>query len=201
NDQINPLALARFLQEELHLKLHVSGRSALELQGLGHYVPLGENQRFQLTSYEDRAFPSWVSKLEKSFELIFKKSSLLVKESYLSTFEDRHFDIKISSRELAILELINSLELSNSLETVENYTESLSTLRPEVLQELLEECRSVKVKRVFLYVSEKLGLGFFAKLDLSRISLGNGKRVIVKDGMFDKKYQITVDRDYGENPF
>jgi hypothetical protein len=78
---------------------------------------------------------------------------------------------------------------------------SLTTLRPDVVQRLLEKCRSIKAKRVFLYLADKLDLPFFQKLDLDKISLGSGKRMIVKGGELNKKYQITVDRDYGENPF
>jgi hypothetical protein len=111
------------------------------------------------------------------------------------------FDVQISSRELAIIELIDLLDLSSSLETAINYAESLRTLRPNVMQNVLEECSSVKAKRVFLYIAEKINLEVFAQLDVSKINLGSGKRVIVKNGEYNKKYQITVDRDYGENPF
>ena len=102
---------------------------------------------------------------------------------------------------MAIIELIENFDLSNSLETVANYMESLTTLRSYVLQEVLEECQSLKVKRVFLYVSEKLNLPYFKRLDLNKIDLGSGKRVVVKGGSLDKKYQITVDRTSEENPF
>ncbi len=61
------------------------------------------------------------------------------------------------------------------------------------MQKLLEDCTSVKVKRVFLYLSEKLNQSYFARLNLSKIDLGKGKRQIVKNNaQFDKKYQITV---------
>ena len=38
----------------------------------------------------------------------------------------------------------------------------------------------------FDYVKE------FESLDLDRIDLGSGKRVIAKGGVYDKKYQITI---------
>jgi len=65
---------------------------------------------------------------------------------------------------------------------------------------LLEKCRSKKAKRVFLYLADKLKLPFFNQLDLSKISLGTGKRQIVKGGEHNQKYQITVDREHKENP-
>jgi hypothetical protein len=200
-DEINPYGVVRFLQDELKLKLHISGRTALELQGHSHYVALGSKVKIQLTSYEDRTFPTWIKKLENNFELIFKKSSLLAKEEFLTTLKESGFDLKISSRELAILEYIEMLDLSGSLETAENYAQSLQTLREDMLQRVLESSYSIKAKRIFLYLAEKLNLPVYKNLQLSKINLGSGKRVVVIGGELNKKFQITVDRKQEENPF
>lgn len=201
NETPHPYAIVRYLQQELSSRLHVSGKSALELHGHVHYLSMGKKNRVFLTSYESRRFPKWLKDYVGHFEVSFKKSSLLKSEKYLTEHETSGFKILISSRELAIIELIENFDLSNSLETVANYMESLTTLRSYVLQEVLEECQSLKVKRVFLYVSEKLNLPYFKRLDLNKIDLGSGKRVVVKGGSLDKKYQITVDRTSEENPF
>lgn len=202
NDRPNPYAVIRYLQQELKLKLHVSGRTALEQQGHAHYLSLGDKSIIFLTSYESRVFPKWLKEYLGDFEINFNKSSLIKSEKFLIEEETRAgFKVLLSSRELAILELIESFDLSNSLETVQNYAESLRTLRSYVLQELLEECQSIKAKRVFLYISEKLDLPYFNKLNLEKIDLGSGKRVVVVGGELNKKYQITVDRTYEENPF
>jgi hypothetical protein len=196
NDKINPFAVIRYLQEELKLELHISGKSSLELQGQGHYLQMNEKTKLSLLSYESRSFPNWLKELNNyEFDLIFKKSSLLNEEKFLTDVKTENgFNMKISCRELAILELIDELDLSNSLETAENYLEYLSTLRPNIVQNILEECNSVKVKRVFLYLAEKLELPFFDKLNLDKINQGKGKRVIVVGGVLDKKYEITVER-------
>jgi len=73
--------------------------------------------------------------------------------------------------------------------------ESLVTLRPEVVQKLLEICRFVKVKRLFMYMAEKHKHPWVEKLDLSRIGFGKGKRRIVSGGELNPKYQITVPRE------
>jgi len=70
--------------------------------------------------------------------------------------------------------------------------EALNTLRPNLVQQLLEDCKSIKVKRLFLYMAEKSGHSWFNYLDLKRISLGGGKRVIAKNGVYNTKYQITL---------
>ncbi len=73
--------------------------------------------------------------------------------------------------------------------------ENLVTLRPDVVQRLLTACRSVKVKRLFLYMAERHEHAWFSKLELSKVNLGKGKRMIVPNGRFNAKYQITVPMD------
>lgn len=194
-DKLNPFAVVRYLQEELKLSLHISGKSSLELQGQGHYLQMSEKMKLNLLSYEGRSFPKWLKVFTNiEFEINFKKSSLLDKEKFLTNIKtEKGFNMKVSCRELAILELIDELDLTNSLETAENYLESLNTLRPNIVQDLLVECNSVKVKRVFLYLAEKLEMPFFGKLNLDKVDLGKGKRVVVAGGVLDKKYGITVD--------
>ena len=200
NDEVPWSAVIRYLQVEESWPLHVSGRTALELHGHGHYIPMGKIRIF-LQSYEKGTLSKWVREFPFDYEFILKKSSLLDQENYLVEKNIEGFPIKIASRELAALELIEAFDLSHGLEEVANYLESLRSLRASYVQNLLENCNSVKVKRVFLYLVEKLELPFGKKLNFRKISLGSGKRVIVQDGEFNKKYQITVDRDYGENPF
>ena len=202
NDELDPFAVVECLQNELNLKLHISDKTALELHGHEHYLQLEVRSKINLTSYLSRSFPKWPQNHLERFKLNFRKSSLFNNEIFLTDYESRSgFNVKISCRELAIVELIDSLDLSNSLETVENYLESLYTLRSHVLQDVLEKCRSIKAKRVFLYVAEKLELPFFYKLDTSKINLGSGRRSVVKSGQFNEKYQITVDRVYKGNMF
>ncbi len=201
SDQINWPAVIRFLQEEEKIPLHVSGRTALEVHGHGHYIPLGKKPVVFVTSYEKKSFPAWLKK-ENSIAVFFHThSNTFSREEFLTEIEVEGFKFKVSSRELAILEFIESLDNTHSLETAENYMNSLGTLRPEVLQKVLENCNSIQTKRIFLYLSEKLNLPFFEKLNLKKIALGSGKRLVVRGGTLNKKYQITVDKIPEENPF
>ena len=71
----------------------------------------------------------------------------------------------------------------------------------DVVQKLLEQCNSIKIKRIFLYLAEKLELPCFKRLILKKMNLGKGKRVIVKGGKLDTKYNITIPIETEENPF
>ncbi len=200
NDPVTWQGLVNFLQQELNLSVHISGKTALELQGASHYTNM-RRPRISLVSYEVKELPSWVYKVSQDFELNFKKSSLLSKEEYLHSQVEQKISVSLSQRELAVLELIDELDLKNGFETVENYMNSLMTLRSSVLQEILENCKSIKVKRVFLYLSEKLELPYFYELNQAKIDIGSGKRVVVEGGKLDKKYNITVESEEEENPF
>lgn len=72
--------------------------------------------------------------------------------------------------------------------------ESLLTLRPALVQKLLEACRSVKVKRLFMYMAERGSLSWVEQLDLTKVDLGRGDRTVVEGGRLDPKYRITVPR-------
>jgi hypothetical protein len=53
------------------------------------------------------------------------------------------------------------------------------------------------VKRLFLFFADRHGHAWRPKLDLARIDLGSGKRVLVKGGKLDPQYDITVPADLG----
>jgi Transcriptional regulator, AbiEi antitoxin, Type IV TA system len=57
---------------------------------------------------------------------------------------------------------------------------------------LLRECKSVKVKRLFLWYADRHGHAWFKHLDQTSIDLGKGKRQLVPQGHFDSRYQITL---------
>jgi hypothetical protein len=73
--------------------------------------------------------------------------------------------------------------------------EGLNNLRPASVQKLLEGCTSVKVKRLFLYLADKVGHEWLNYINLGKVDLGSGKRAIVKNGVYVSKYQITVPKE------
>jgi hypothetical protein len=53
----------------------------------------------------------------------------------------------------------------------------------------------VKVKRLFLYLADKVGHDWLSYISLDKVDLGSGKRAIVNDGVYVSKYQITVPKE------
>jgi len=101
----------------------------------------------------------------------------------------------LSMPERAILELLDELPARETFHTVDMIMEGLVNLSPRRLQPLLEGASSIKVKRLFLFFADRHGHRWAAHLDRGRITLGAGKRALVKGGRLDPEYNITVPED------
>lgn len=58
----------------------------------------------------------------------------------------------------------------------------------------------IKVKRLFLYMAERHQHPWLAQIQTARITPGTGKRVLIKHGVLDPQYQITVPPKTPETP-
>jgi len=102
------------------------------------------------------------------------------------------WSIRLSAPELAMMEFLYLVPGRESFSEASLLMDGLATLRPGVVQSLLEQCRSVKVKRLFMFLAERHNHPWVKRLHLSKVDFGRGKRMIVKGGRFDAKYRITV---------
>ena len=71
----------------------------------------------------------------------------------------------------------------------------MTSLSPRRLQKLLAMCKSVKVKRLFIFFAARHAHAWLKRIDQKQIDLGKGKRVLVKRGKLDPATQITVPED------
>ena len=197
------------LQQIMHKPLHVGGRTAVELSGYAHYVEASDTSRVYLYG---AGLPSWLAKLPIPAQ--FETRSLGLFANSNSGVEAKRYDLRsgeasgslkdvestspwewsltMSVPERAILEMMDELPHRESFHQVDVVMEGLANLRPQLLGKLLRECRSVKVKRLFLWYADRHGHAWFKHLDLSAVDLGKGKRQLVPQGHFDSRYQITL---------
>ena len=208
------------LQALLQYPVSVGGRSALELQGYAHYLTTSPDVR-TIHLYTDNKLPGWLKKFSANAEFISHNRS-----RFLSTVEQNeeasvldnartntattplsggllilpwgqwNWPLVISSPERAILELMDELPRNESFHQVDMIMEGLVNLRPRRLQALLEDAKSIKVKRLFFFFADRHRHKWLSHLDRKRISLGSGKRVIFQGGKFDSKYRITVPEEF-----
>ena len=178
------------LQEQLRLSVHIGGLTALNEQyGIVHNIPFSRNQ--QLYGYRGEKFPKWFNTLYKD-DIELNLTTFLPKD--LGLVEQNHgdFKTKVSSLERSVLEMLYLVPEKITLNEAYQLVESLTTVKPKEFQKLLEECTSVKVKRLFLYMVETTGHSWFKRLDIEKINLGKGVREITKGGKHNKKYNIII---------
>jgi len=110
----------------------------------------------------------------------------------LVEFQTGSFSLNISSPARALMECLHLTPDRFELIEASQIMESLASLRPEKTQEILENCQSVKVTRLFLFLADKSNHSWVKYLNTERINLGSGKRSIVPNGIYIPKYKITV---------
>lgn len=182
------------IQQQLTLPIHAGGKTALELQGYAHYIPMGKGAPVYLFGPPRLKPPAWFMKSTWEVAVRYTATNLFQKnpDKGLTKKQLGEYSIRLSSPERAMLEFLDQLPQSQAFEESQQLMESLTTLRPDLVQELLETCRSVKAKRLFLLLAEICGHTWLSKVDLTKVNLGKGKRLLVKGGHFDAKYQISV---------
>ena len=187
------------LQTQLGLNVHPGGKTALELKGYAHYLTSAERKIF-LFGIQGLVLPTWFrgDRLGVKIALIRTNLFPVASELGFSEFKEKDLILKISAPERAAMEMLHLVPGKVGFDEAFLIMENLATLRSEIVQRLLVMCRSIKVRRLFMFMAEKHGHPWVSDLDVSRLDLGKGKRMIVPKGRFDKKYRITVPRDHYE---
>ncbi len=193
-DTVDWLGGVYSLQTQLGLSVYAGGGTALSLNGLGHYLPLGVDSVVTLFSEPREKLPEWF--IQRAWGVRIRHHSLRLFESAdpvgFTELKSGEFSVRISAPERAILEVLILATTNDAITHAVELISGLSTLRPAVLQSLLESCRSVKVKRLFLWAAESAGHEWVSRLSPERLDLGKGKRSLYRGGQYDPKYRITV---------
>lgn len=210
------------LQGLLQIPVIVGGRTALELHGFSHYASRTGPREIHL--YGDEPPPGWVLKLPLDQQLIFHRAKRLFRTQTIAdqagsmswkpleqcftgpklppggsltrlSWGQWDWPLGLSAPERAILELLDEVPERETFHQADKLMESLRTLSPRRLQQLLENCHNVKVKRLFLWFAKRHGFQWLPQLEQERIDVGKGKRMLVRSGTLDPTYLITVPGD------
>jgi hypothetical protein len=186
------------------------GRTALQMQGYTHYVSSSGSSEAHL--YSNGPLPGWVSRVPLDAKLVLHNArrlfsnrdvpaSFTVGDAAQSAAQENGFAYElgdwkypfiISLPERSILELLDEVPQRETFHQADVLMEGLRNLSPRRLQGLLKDCKSVKVKRLFFWFAERHNHPWLPKIDRSNIDLGKGKRMLVRGGKLDPKYNITV---------
>jgi len=190
NEHINWQDGLKTLVNQSSFNIHIGGLTALSQQGFGHYIKLGKEVVY-LFSQPGRSLPSWFKNYSWDVEITHIKTSFLMDQAVLNISHENNDQI-LSSPELAILECLYLAPKKQDLLECYQVMEGLVNLRPKVLQKLLENCTSIKVKRLFFYLAEKANHQWLKYIDVSNIHLGTGDRSLATNGVYIGKYKITI---------
>jgi hypothetical protein len=184
------------LQQQLNLNVHIGGLSSLELLGAAHYFRFGTDI-MQLFLSERNPLPLWFVKNKWNHAFQINKLSIFNDQRVnLQEYKLDGFNIQISGQARAMMEVLSLCPDKFALLESYELMESLTGLRPVVVQQLLENCKSVKVKRLFLCFAEKINHVWFKYLDLQKVDLGSGKRSLAKSGgVYISKYQLVLPKE------
>lgn len=191
--------------QELGYTLHVGGRSALDHQGMAHYLPMAGRETIHL--YAGGKLPGWLSNVETNAEFELHTRALFTADVPVAGYTSLPFGswdwrLNYSTRERALLEYMDGLPDRADLDMADKYMEGATSFRPGLLMGLLQACKRIRTKRLFLWLAHRHQHAWLAQLDENALELGSGKRMVYKNGVLDKQYRITVPREYadGEKP-
>lgn len=184
------------LQLQVNIHIHLGGRSALELNGKTHYLQLTSPEITLFTSGKTK-LPLWFVNNYWNVDYKVFNASLFKNETVgLTNYQDAGIDMKISTPARAMMECLSLCPKEFSLLEAYELMEGLSTLRPKQVQELLENCKSIKVKRLFLYFAERAGHSWFKYIDQNQIDLGSGNRSLTNNGsILITKYKLALPQE------
>lgn len=182
------------LQNQLGSTIHPAGKTALSLLGKSHYLEFSA-KKLVLFGGKSERLPTWFKKHDWNVETEFHPSDFLPKDLGLTEFQISNLELKISSAARAMMECLYLTPGKQELLECCEIFEGLNNLRPAMVQQLLEQCGSVKVKRLFMYLAEKFEHEWVKHLNHEKIDLGSGKRSLAQNGVYIPKYQITVSKE------
>ncbi|MBC7485520.1 MAG: type IV toxin-antitoxin system AbiEi family antitoxin, partial [Cytophagaceae bacterium] len=193
-DQIDMEGALYSLQNQVGMSLHIGASSALALLGRSHYLEIGKREII-LFGHEGEKLPKWFTTYSWNSILNYYSSAFLPAGLGLVDYDVRNFQIKISGPARAILECLYLAPRDMALTECYELMEGMNNLRPSSVQELLESCNSVKVKRLFLFMAKKASHSWYKHINLTKIDLGKGKRSIVPGGIYVPEFEITVPKE------
>lgn len=184
------------LQFQLGLDIHVGGKTALELQGLAHNIPMG-HQTIDLLIAPRTLIPRWFSRYQWQERVRMVENSALPKKIEIEEFSMGNFNIQVSSRERAALELLCLTPRLYNFEEARIIMESLGSLRANVLTKLLTICTSERAKRLLLYFGEQQNHAWRSKINERKCKIGTTLlKITSQNGKYNSKYNLFLPHEY-----
>ncbi len=182
------------LQQQDQLKIHAGGLTAMEYHGKAHFLQLGKRPRVTLFAEPNTRLPKWYSSTDWRIALEYYATNLFEGDALVGLTKKNcgEYDVTCSTPARAMLEVCALVRSSDDFEHALRLMEKIHDCKIQEVEALLKNCRSVKAKRLFLYLADHHDLAWLAALDDTQYTLGSGPRQIVTEGDYDPHFRITV---------
>ncbi|QUG74681.1 hypothetical protein GKQ23_06570 [Erwinia sp. E602] len=189
------------LQRMSDIPLHVGGLTALDIAGLSHYQSRAKVALVAL--YSSEPLPAWLHRIELNARFSWYSTKRLWPASVMENspfMQENQWQPSLppmfySTPEMAMLELLANVPDSVSFEHADQLMQGMSTLSPRRLNVLLKACRSIKIKRLFMWLAQRHNHAWLKYLTPDSYDFGSGKREIAKSGRLDRTWSITVPKE------
>lgn len=185
------------LQRMSNAPVHIGGFTALELEGLRHYLST------RLYLYSTATFPRWQVRIDAPVQFEWRGTPRLWSETQM---QDNQYlrqyicqaslpPLHYSCPEKTILELLAAVPNTISFEHADQLMQGLHNPSPRKQNALLKACNSIKAKRLFLWMAGRHRYAWLKHLTPDQYELGTSKRPFAKDGTLEPIRQITVPKE------
>jgi len=195
-DKIDWYGALYALQFQLDLNAHIGAKTALELHGFAHDIPMGR-PNIDILKSPHTLVPRWFFEHPWEERMRITQCNLLPPQIGMEEKSMGNFSIKLSSRERAVLELVYLAPRLYSFDEIPIIMTSLGSLRGNLLRELLTKCTSEKVKRLILYFGDKHNHAWRKKIDEKKLQIGSTPlKIVPNEGKYNSKYNILLPKAY-----
>jgi len=191
------------IQMQWRKNILLSAHSAIEAHGYAHNITLGIRPVCIFAARGTRQ-PAWFEKSRWSQPIKWVQTDLLpfcdphesapdvAKILYSTALKIDDVLVRTSSLERAALEMFYLVPKHQSYDEAFHVMESLASLRPKLVQALLQLCSSNKTKRLFMYTAERVGHTWVKHINLDKVDFGSGRLTIHSGGRLNYQYDLVV---------
>lgn len=192
-DKLSAMAAVSCYAHQTGNHARIAAHSALDLQGFSHYVPMGRKPRL-MVAFDSGNVEKWVR--SDKYDMVIEpfNTSVFNNPSTISVDKEK-YSLTLSSPEQAFLECLYLVPFFYNYIDLYYIMEQMTSLDPEKVQNALENTKSQRIKRMFLYMAEKAGHYWFEMLQPEKFDFSSSKLQLVENGVYISKYRITVPKD------
>ena len=180
---------------------HIGGDSALSHHGFNH------DMRFRTTAVfvYGQPLPSWIDRIPCGTEFHRRAPTLfegprdlgLTCDSPRGDTVPTRWPLWYSTPQRALLEALAEVPQMVDFYRIDKAVGSMYWLRGDQFNELLQACKSYKVRRLFCVFAERHDHGWWSKIDVDNLDLGRGERSLVRwGGKRHPRFKITIPAEY-----